>query len=83
MHRLPLAAPLTTSIKKTVSFEADELEDFMENIAVRSIQRYKAQKKKKEKPPEPEPKPEPVKVNPINNIIKPQWTEEDLYAGFF
>ena len=78
-------------IKKTVSFEADELEDFMENIAVRSIQRYKAQKEAKKnflekssdkKDVEP-PKPEPVKENPINNIIKPQWTEEDLYAGFF
>ncbi len=69
-------------IKKTVSFDPDELEDFMENIAVRSIQRYKAQKEAIKKPVEP-PKPEPVKVNPINNIIKPQWTEEDLYAGFF
>ncbi len=76
-----------TPENKKVSFESDELEDFMENIAVRSIQRYKAQKKKKkEKQPEPEPpKPEPPKPkpNPIKNIITPQWTEEDLYSGFF
>jgi hypothetical protein len=86
--RTPEERPRTPEEKNIVKFNPDELEDFMENIAIKSIQKYKEQKKAKEKKKaiekQPSPKRETVRPpNPINNIIKPQWTEEELYEGFF
>lgn len=78
----PRTPPRTKTPEKTkVSFDPDELNDFMENIAIKSIERYKAEKKKKEQKII-----EPPKIplqNPINNLISREWTEESLYAGFF
>jgi len=73
-----------------VSFDPEELEDFMETIAIKSIEKYKANKKKKKKEQEAKiPKEEPNKIlkdlpNPINNMInRVQDPEEGLYAGYW
>jgi len=86
--RTPEERPRTPEEKNIVKFNPDELEDFMENIAIKSIQKYKEQKKAKEKKKAvekpPSPKLEAVRPpNPINNIVNHQWREEDLYANFF